>query len=213
MDVRTNALRLWLARGTDKQDCDASDMVGLPRLIYCAELLRALPPSTGARSMLDADLAKLPGLVSEAFADGHDDLEGFAQAPEELLSQILEGRFGTFQSRLSAVEERDGRIRSATVVARFQGRMFVLLAMTHPSVRRRRLATACLTLTMNQSFRHGEDRIYLAVGSGNLQAIALYEDLGFRYQRFVEPAEAAASISMGVSAVASCSTSHSARLL
>ena len=131
------------------------------------------------RSVTPADVAPLGRLMYWAYV-GTTDYEG--ETPEQAAEEIaktMTGEYGDFDSQCSKVIERAGRIVSATLVTRFQGRPFVAFSMTDPEFKNQGLGTECMRSAMSALRSGGESEIRLVVTLANSPAVALYAKLGF----------------------------------
>lgn len=137
-------------------------------------------PVAGLRSPCKADIPGLAELMHNAYRGTPDDHgETIDEAAKEL-HKVFAGEYGLFAPACSKVIEVDGRIRSATLITRWQSSPFVAFSMTAPLFKRNGLARACLVAAMQDLLELGEHEIGLIVTWSNLPARTLYWQLGFR---------------------------------
>lgn len=155
-----------------------------PRVFMRVALVDRAEPEAGAtRAPTDDDIVSLGALMSSAYFDTIDD-EG--ETPEQAAEEVrktFEGGYGQFDPQCSALIEKNGRILSAALITRFQGRPFVAFSMTDPAVKRQGLSRACLCASMVALRRRGESELRLVVTLANTAAVDLYSSLGFKMDR------------------------------
>lgn len=137
----------------------------------------------GLRSPARADIEALGQLMYRAYL-GTIDYEG--ETPEQSVEEIHgthRGDYGPFDPVHSSVAERAGRLVSATLITRWQGRPFVAFTMTDPGSARQGLARATLERSMRLLHQDGERELRLAVTLENEPARTLYETMSFGLER------------------------------
>lgn len=140
---------------------------------------RATPVVDGLRATTAHDVPALATLLLAGYR-GTVDYEGEdAAAALVEIQRTFAGEYGEFVPTCSRVVERDGALRSATLVTRWEARPFITFTVTDPSYQRTGLARACLVSAMQGLRAAGESEVRLAVTLANEPALRLYESLGF----------------------------------
>lgn len=133
----------------------------------------------GLRCPTNVDIDALGRLMYRAYL-GTIDYED--ESPEQSVQEIhktFRGDYGPFDPEHSSVVERLGRLVSATLITRWQGRPFVAFTMTDPGFARQGLARATLERSMRLLHQDGERELRLMVTLENEAARTLYESLSF----------------------------------
>jgi chloramphenicol 3-O phosphotransferase len=136
-------------------------------------------PSSETRAVTPDDRAALGRLMLAAYAGTVDDDGGTLEQALEEVQKTLNGEYGAFDAACSRLIERQGRIVSATLLTRFQGRPFVAFSMTDPDFKNRGLGAECLRSALGALHSIGEWEVRLVVTLANAPAMALYAKLGF----------------------------------
>ena len=129
------------------------------------------------------DVPALGELLYRAYRGTIDDAGETQEQAVGEIEKTYRGDYGPFDSAHSSVAERSGRLVSATLITRWQGRPFVAFTMTDPRHARQGLARATLTRSMELLQRDGESERRLVVTLENGPARALYESLSFTFER------------------------------
>lgn len=141
----------------------------------------AQPPAV-VRPVRDDEVEALGSLMYRAYFGTIDyDGETEEQATAEIAKTIA-GEYGVFDRESSRVCEHEGRIASAALVTRWEGRPFVAFTMTRPELKKQGYGRACMAGAMRALSSRGEDKLRLLVTVANLPAVALYESLGFAFE-------------------------------
>jgi GNAT superfamily N-acetyltransferase len=136
----------------------------------------------GMRVPDQADVPQLGSLMYAAYLDTID-YEG--ETESEAVAEVQKtfaGEYGTFIPECSLAIERAGKLVSATLVTRFEGRPFIAFTMTEPTSRRMGFGRAGIANAMSALHARGESELRLVVTLGNEAARTLYESLGFVLQ-------------------------------
>lgn len=137
------------------------------------------PAVAGLRAPIAVDVAELGALLFAAYRGTVDD-EGESEAAARAeIEKTYAGEYGAFVPGCSRVVERDGRLVSATLITRWQGRPFVAFSVTDPACKRTGLARACMVAAMQCLRAAGETELRLVVTLANTPALSLYNSLGF----------------------------------
>ena len=133
----------------------------------------------GLRCPTNGDIEALGALMYRAYVGTIDyDGETMEQAVLEV-QRTYRGDYGTFDAEHSSLAERAGRLVSATLITRWQGRPFVAFTMTDPDFSRQGLARATLERSIRLLHQDGESELRLVVTLANEPARALYESMAF----------------------------------
>ena len=108
-----------------------------------------------------------------------DDGETFVDAQSHVRA-ILNGEHGDPLLDCSFLALDADWPTSVTIVTLFRGEPLLAQAFTTPRWKRRGLARALISLSMNALIERGEHVLNLVVTSGNEPAERLYNELGFR---------------------------------
>jgi len=124
----------------------------------------------------------LADLMHRAYQGTVDDEGGTPEEAAAEIARTVAGDYGTFMPECSQVLEREGRLLSATLVTRFQGRPFVAFTFTDPACTGQGLARRCMQAAMVALYERGERELRLVVTLANAPAVRLYTRLGFRLE-------------------------------
>jgi GNAT superfamily N-acetyltransferase len=135
--------------------------------------------TSSSRCPTRGDVQALGQLLYRAYRGTVDDEGETEEQAVGEIEKMYRGGYGPFDPAHSSVAERDGRVVSATLVTRWQGRPFVAFTMTDPSFARQGLAKATLARSMRLLQQGGERELRLVVTLENEPARALYESMFF----------------------------------
>ncbi len=139
------------------------------------------------RTITESDPEGLGRLMLDAYrgtVDYHG--ETIEDALEEV-DAVLRGDYGPFLKDCSFVIEDEDKLLSASMVVFSDDLEQPLLAfsMTHPEHKRKGMAKFLLKATINWLLDANYKELHLVVTDGNVEAVKLYEKLGF--SRVEEP--------------------------
>ncbi|MCY2967085.1 MAG: GNAT family N-acetyltransferase [Planctomycetota bacterium] len=134
----------------------------------------------GARRPVPADRQDLADLMLAAYRGTIDDSGETIDDARAEIDRLFAGEYGEFLPDCSEIIERDGKLVSATLVTRYQGKPLLAFSFTAPHWQRCGLARAGMLRAMDRLCGQGETELGLVVTSGNKPAEALYASLGFR---------------------------------
>jgi ribosomal protein S18 acetylase RimI-like enzyme len=139
------------------------------------------PPGVTVRTPAAEDAEALAVLMLDAYrgtidASGDETLE----VARDEVSGFVAGASGTPMLEHSRVAVDQGRLVSAALVSRFEGRPLIAYVFTAADHKGRGLGDALTRNVMASLAAAGDERVHLWVTAGNIPAERIYERLGFR---------------------------------
>ena len=138
---------------------------------------RDLAQIDGLRPVQPDDVDALAELMMDAYAGTIDFEEGATL--EDARGEVRSGLGDGADLDPSVVIERDGRLVSTCLVTQREGYAALAFVMTHAAFTRQGLATAVMQHAMCRIHAGGERRVRLGVTRANVNAVRVYERLGF----------------------------------
>lgn len=126
------------------------------------------PRAMGMRDLLNAEM-------QVRYTGRHDDDPGFAAKAE--VAFAIDPH--TVVATLLAMDGT-GRVLGHAAVRNLDGRFEVKRVIVHPSARGRGIARVLMAATEEVAREHGKGSIFLQTGDRQLDAVVLYESLGYR---------------------------------
>ena len=131
------------------------------------------------RNIKDTDINELGSVMLDAYKDTIDDEGETLEDAQNEIKSVLEGKYGEFISKVSFLIELDNKITSAIFINLFEGKPLITYVFTSKKNSGKGMAKHLIQKSTNSLSELGFEELYLYVSKGNMNAIRLYERIGF----------------------------------